>query len=512
MTENFNDDDIEYSQDELGTYKNLNNNKNTDSKEPDRVRKERLRKEFDDKVRNFIDNVIFEHYPVTMNELKSELYLYKDGYYHQLAENMLQQMCHNEFSYANTPSLFKDILHKIKSYKMVDREDFLEPYNKINLMNGVLNVYTKELEPHNPIYNFLYKLDINYYPNAKCPNIIKFLKDVCSNDNKKLLCLIEFIGFCLISDYPIKKFLMILGRGDNGKSTLEDLIRNFLGKDRNVTGLTIQDICDSHFLASRLYGKRLNIRGEMKQLKLTSIEMLKSLTGGDIVTVDRKHMDMIDLHPSCKFIFHFNKLPLIDFQSMDNQSWKRILLIELTNKFTGNNENKNIRNVLTTDKEMEGFLNLALIGLNRLRKNRCFTYDDKSTCDRWMDYLEVDKENPLVNFVDEYLTIGEPNSYVSQNILYEIYLNSKYYRLTLFSKNMFTRLLTSFPGVSVAKKGSREKRYMTYEGVSFKKPSEKIDDNSKIVNDDYDKCEGCGYKLEYLAESCERCGKKYRWD
>ncbi len=481
--------------------------------------KEELKEEFKLKIRNFISYVVSEYYPITISELKPELYLYKDGYYHPLAENMLQQMCHVEFGYANTPSLFKDILHKIKSYQMIERNNFIEPENKINLLNGVLNVYTKELEPHSPKYNFLYKLNIRYNPSTKCPNTMKFLKDICNNDNKKLLCLIEFLGFCLISSYPLKKFLMILGRGDNGKSTLEYVIRSFFGKEKNITGLTIQDICDTQFLASRLYGKRLNIRGEMKQLKLSSIEMLKSLTGGDIVTVDRKNKDMIDLHPSCKFIFHFNKLPLVDFNSMDNQSWKRILLIELTNKFTGSIENKNIRNILTTTEELEGLLNFALIGLHRLRKNRHFTYNDEMTCEKWMDYMELDKANPLIDFIEEYISIGEIGSYVSQKVLYDIYLKSIYSKITMLSKNMFTRSLTSFPNITVAKKGSRENRYKTYEGIKLKIPSKEFNQSeqynkTETENDESSNilCTECGNKIDYLIEKCSYCNTKFRWE
>ena len=507
---NYNTEDFS---DDLIKEEKLKPTENLDDTTLIRKTKDRLKKEFVLKVRNFVNEVISEYYPVTINELKPELYLYREGYYHPLAENMLQQMCNDRFKHANTPALFKEISHKIKSYKMIDRSNFLEPNNKINLLNGVLNVYTKELELHNPYYNFLYKLNIRYDPEAKCPNIMKFLEDICSNDNEKLSCLCEFLGFCLISDYPIKKFMMILGRGDNGKSTLEYIIRHFLGNEKNVTGLTIQDICDSQFLASRLYGKRLNIRGEMRQLKLASIEMLKSLTGGDIVTVDRKNRDMIDLHPSCKFLFHFNKLPLTDIRLMDNQSWKRILLLELTNKFTGNTENKNIRNSLTTDKELEGLLNLALIGLDRLRENRCFTYNDDLTFDRWIDYLEIDHENPLANFVDEYLSIGELGSCIPQTILYEIYLKSQYSKLTMLSKNMFTRSLTSFPGVGVAKKGSREKRYMTYEGVKLKIPTKKSEQTeilSDVENNEVYKCTECRNEIEYL-QNCKHCGTKFEW-
>ena len=477
--------------------------------------KELIKEKFKREVNKFVRIIEADYKPITINEDKPELYLYIDGYYHPHGENMLLQMCNDVFQDANKPMLYKEILHKVKSYRIIDRTDFLEPNNKINLLNGVLNVYTKEIEPHNPEYYFLYKLNIKYNPSARCPKIIKFLKDICSNDNKKLLCLIEFIGFCLISSYPIKKFLMILGKGDNGKSTLEHVIRCFFGNERNITGLTIQDICDTQFLASRLYGKRLNIRGEMKQLRLNSIEMLKSLTGGDIVTVDRKNKDMIDLHPSCKFIFHFNKLPLVDLNSMDNQSWRRIILIELTNKFIGRIENKNIRNELTTTEELEGLLNFALIGLYRLRKNRQFAYDDESTHDRWMDYVEMDRENPLIDFVDEYLSIGEIGNYISQTMLYDIYLKSKYSKITMLSKNMFTRLLTTFPGIGVAKKGSKGKRYKTYEGIKLKSPSKETEQSkeTKTENDECPimLCVECGRELEYLAESCE-CGLRFKWE
>ncbi len=121
-----------------------------------------IKEKFKRKVNEFVRIIETDYKPITINEDKPELYLYIEGYYHPHREKMLLKMCNDEFQNANKPMLYKEILHKIKSYRLIDRTDFLEPNNKINLLNGVLNVYTKELELHNPDYYFLYKLNINY--------------------------------------------------------------------------------------------------------------------------------------------------------------------------------------------------------------------------------------------------------------------------------------------------------------------------------------------------------------
>ena len=410
----------------------------------------------------FINTIETTFFPKTIKGFKEDLYLYnKDGYYNTFGESELKTLLKEFFKHTNNEKLFRDILYKVKCIEMIDRENFLETPNKINLKNGVLDVYKNTMEEHNPKYNFLYRLEIEYNPDkfVDCPTIKKFLMDISENDENIYWLLVEFIGYILISDYKIKKFLCIFGDGDNGKTTLANVITAFIDK-RNVSGLSLNQLTEKDFLISGLYGMKLNIKGETMPQKLKSLEVMKSLTGDDDQHVDRKFRDSLKFKNSAKFIFHFNTLPEIDLKSLDQASLDRLLMVHLKHNFVGNEDNKNLLRDLTTPNELEGLLHLALEGLSRLRKNRKFTYDDETTYDIW-------KESQS-NLLDEFMQkqcIFSPEYYIEQSIAYDTYTNSGYKPI---SKKMFTIYVQKYSTLSIGKRGKSKEQTYCYLGFKLK--------------------------------------------
>lgn len=356
------------------------------------------------KVNKFIEYIKSNYYPKTIMGTKEDLYLYKDGYYSLFGESLLKTLCDKEFGNSNSGSLYGDILHRIKSSKMIERELFTEFPNRINLQNGVLNVFSNTIEPHSPDFNFLYRIEREYYPDKykDCPTIKKFLMDICENDENKYWLLVEFFGFILISEYKIKKFLCIFGDGNNGKTTLANLMTEFINK-KNTSQLSMVQITEHEFLTSDLYGMKLNIKGEKIPNKINSLEILKSLTGNDPQQVNRKFKDTLKFINTAKFVFHFNKLPQFNLKNLDDAGLERIMLLQLNHNFVkGGEEDKNLLDKLTTKDEMEGLLYLAIEGLKRLRDNRKFTYNDSTTFDMLLD----NQFNSNEEFIEKHFICG----------------------------------------------------------------------------------------------------------
>ena len=66
------------------------------------------------------------------------------------------------------------------------------------MLLGLLNLQTRELEPHRSDYLSLTQLPEEYNPEAKCPNIDKFLTDVLRPEDIKYI--LQLIGYCLLND------------------------------------------------------------------------------------------------------------------------------------------------------------------------------------------------------------------------------------------------------------------------------------------------------------------------
>jgi len=120
---------------------------------------------------------------------------------------------------------YPDIEFYIQGVTFFDRPQITP--NKIACLNGILNVETRMLEPFTPDDFILTQIPVKYDPTMDCPQITKFLSEVVNTDQ---LCMMQqIIGYSLYQGMPIHKATMLVGDGANGKSTLIELIKQFLG-------------------------------------------------------------------------------------------------------------------------------------------------------------------------------------------------------------------------------------------------------------------------------------------
>ena len=92
------------------------------------------------------------------------------------------------------------------------------PLDRINVLNGILNLDTEELEDHDP--DFLTPVQINalWHPNAVCPLIDKFIGQVIPADILGLPY--EIGGMLTVPDTRKEQAFLCIGTGENGKSVL----------------------------------------------------------------------------------------------------------------------------------------------------------------------------------------------------------------------------------------------------------------------------------------------------
>jgi len=134
------------------------------------------------------------------------------------------------------------------------------PLDRLNLLNGILDVKTRARIDHYPDFLSPVQLPVRYDPAATCPNIRRFISQVLPTDNQDLL---GYLAALYMLPYTsLQKALLLQGAGGNGKSVFIAIICAFLGK-ANYSAKTLQQLCEDRFSASALLGKLVNICADM---------------------------------------------------------------------------------------------------------------------------------------------------------------------------------------------------------------------------------------------------------
>lgn len=324
------------------------------------------------------------------NDKCSEMWVYKDGIYIPNGKSFIIEFYRKLMEHNYDNKILTQVIERIEADTMIEQEEFFNnniPY-KIPVENGTLNLKTFELEKSNESEIHFNKLYITYDKNIDCVEIKKFLSEILTEQD--ILILQEFLGFCLIKYYNYEKALILLGGGSNGKSVLLDLIKRFIGaKNTTARGIGDFDKNDDKFKLCGLHNKMLNIAGDVSAKSLSDSSVFKQLTGGDLITANRKFLQPIHFVNYSKFISSFNQLPMT--YDLSDGFFRRWLIIEFKTIFKlkqeyeklDNDDKKNykladinIMKKLDTKEEMSGLLNFAIDGLKRLNDNKGFSNND----------------------------------------------------------------------------------------------------------------------------------------
>lgn len=293
------------------------------------------------------------------------------------------------------------------------------PSDKIVVKNGVLNLTSGELTPFNPEEYHITKIPVTYDPEATCPNFSKFLDQVTGNNNDRL-ALEEIIGYGLYTQYTHEIIVFLVGEGANGKSVYLSVLRAFFGAD-NVTAITPQQLINRPFTQGQLFGKLVNLAGDINQEAFKYAGPLKLLTGGDTITAERKFRDPIHFVNYAKLIFSGNQLP--PSYDTTNAFYRRMNVIPFPNIFNPSDEGfikrDDLLALLTTEQELSGILNLALAGWQRLNAQGQLS-GALSTEEKRLAYQK--ESDPALYFCERYLYPSTESGPIPKSVLYDCYV------------------------------------------------------------------------------------------
>lgn len=243
--------------------------------------------------------------------------------------------------------------------------------NFINVKNGMLDIENGELHDHSPEYLSTIQLNVEYDPEANEQIVHKFIGEVFSSDNIPIIW--EYSGYFLCQNLELKKFLILTGKGNNGKSIWLSLISEILGK-QNIANEPLHKISNSNFSACNLFGKIGNINADLETIDIKNIGIIKMLTGGDIISADVKYGNTLYFVNKAKLLFSCNDLPNITDVDSSGAFFERVIIINCSAQFIhGKNADVHILDKLKTEKAKSTWLNYAMKGAQNLLKNKRFT-------------------------------------------------------------------------------------------------------------------------------------------
>lgn len=396
-----------------------------------------------------------------------EILYYKDGYYQQNGESIIRELTENTFRDLSSNHLKREVIGHVRDSTYIERDEVNTKEYLLNLNNIILDVKTDRFIEHTPKLIITSRLPVDYDPDAECPNINEFLRDIVSEENVKLLE--EIAGYCLYRSYFIKKAIMLVAGGDNGKSIYLDLVRGLLGKE-NYAGMDLQRICNDRFSTAFLFGKLANIHGDLSSKALSNTGIFKMLTGGDAIPAEIKGGAIFHFDNFAKLIFSANKVPITYDSS--TAFFSRWIIINFPFKFvnepdTDNGEKKKIdeeklKKKLMTKDEMSGFLNLALSGLQRLLENRDFSYY-KTPDEIEAEYLRL--SNMIYGFIEDKCEL-DVEAQTPKSELYNGYVDyCKEMKQSSMTINMFGRELQRTISVTVSHPKIEGRQVEAWRGV-----------------------------------------------
>lgn len=314
----------------------------------------------------FGDDLINDYKIICIN---NQLYVYEDGYYQQ-DERIIERKMIDLFP-AIKQNQRNEVLSYIRIKTHTPQENIKRNPYVINVENTRMDLKTGDLLPFTPAAIEFDRIPVTYDPSAYCADLDKMLNKVFLGDKEVINLFGEMIGSCLLKHNRYQKAFMLYGGGSNGKSTILNLIKKFLGIN-NYSSIELDKLAD-RFAPAELENKLANIGDDINNIPLKETGTLKKLFSGDGVQVERKGERPFTLVPYATHIYSANEIP----RSFDKTAgfYRRWLFIPFNAKFSKTDEDYDplIEDKVTTPNALSYLLNIAIKGAQRLIRNGSFT-------------------------------------------------------------------------------------------------------------------------------------------
>lgn len=315
----------------------------------------------------------------------------------------------------------------IEEVRMALEELFTSPYKKIDdfdlgahadelcdyivVSNGMVDWRNKLLLDWDPEYKTTIAFDVEFDPEAKCPNFEKYMADWLPDASVRTVVQ-EYLGYCLIPNTNFRKAMFMYGKGKNGKSVLLEFLQDFFG---DYASALSYDGLFSRFGPATLKDKLVNIFDDTTVTFSKETGVVKNLIAGGTIQAEHKGAQIFQFTNTARLIFSSQETP----RTSDNSvAWyDRWFFVHFPNQFRPSNKMKmEIEKHLK--EERAGIFNWMIDGLARLIEQDDFTYCP-ALQQTTRDYRS--QNDNVAQFVMTLCTEEETADKTAINDLYKVY-------------------------------------------------------------------------------------------
>lgn len=315
-----------------------------------------------------------------------------------------------------TASKVSSIEKYLQHYLSVDDALIDSRHEYINLKNGLFNVDTGKLEPHNLDAFMTSQLSFAFDEGADCPYFRKFLGEALVKadglmDFELQMLLLEAMGYSLTANTDYRVSFWLVGASGTGKSVLINVIQELAGTSHAT--ISLDELSNNSYQLADIAGKRLVTFTEPKANSVLADDHYKRLVSQDTIMARQIFGKPFRFRPICKLWGAMNDMPRVIDRS--DAIFNRVKIIPMNHVMPEAQKDLQLGEKLSL--ELSGIFNMALIGLKRLRKAKAFTKAGQSEQAREEYKAENDIE---AAFVAE-CCIRNPDAQINAQKLYDKY-------------------------------------------------------------------------------------------
>ena len=204
----------------------------------------------------------------------------------------------------------------------------------LNCQNGIIDLKTGTLLPHEAHHLMTKIADVGYEKDSETPTWTKFLETILvdeqGNTNHDLIRYVQkLIGYSMTGDITDQSMYFLYGGGKNGKSTFINTIKDILGdyarQTNKETFIFKENASGANSDVARLAGSRFVSAIESNEGEKLDESIIKQITGGEAVIARFMHKDYFEFSPEFKVFFTTNHKPIV--KGTDEGIWRRIKLV-----------------------------------------------------------------------------------------------------------------------------------------------------------------------------------------
>jgi len=418
-------------------------------------------------------------YNFHISYFNNRYYTFQDNYWNEINDDkielFLRDCCkkyyHNEIKY-HTNNFYRPLEESFRKEMKV----FVEERNDLILLNCknlTLEFDQKKFKPREPRKEdyLIYKLQYDYNKDGVSPMWDKFLDEMLPNKDQQLL-LHQFIGYSFTNGLKLEKALFLYGEGGNGKSVVQEVITELLGKE-NTSSVSIGKLTKDPNTVMLIEGKLLNYCSENE--RSFNLSQFRTLVSGEPILGKKLYKDIRKVERYAKLMFNMNSLPKIN---EEKESYLRRLLVLVFNK-----KPKKIDPQLhfkIINNELDGIFNRVIEALKLLINDKSFV-----SIPELSEFIEDYKyDNDIVQqFIIEALEKESPYGLVKASDLHEHYAAYCYrHREQHLNLNSFCKELVA-KGLKIKKKNDGNYYNLTVDSV---RTYSKLLSNNSINKEGYE--------------------------